>query len=220
VRRAISAPLEAPWRGCVPACCRACPPARPSSGSAPRAPTLRKRDGLGHRQRDHRRGRRHRAHADPRGLPRSCARLLRRRLNESEDPLAEESGFQSAIGAPQGGRRERGGGSGERRRGGAHLPVRARPCAPRRCAGSRQDAAGEGARAGDAHQIFAYPVHARPDARGHRRHHDGDRGPRAAKEQFRFQRAHVRPTAARRRDQPRDAEDPVGAARGDAGTAR
>ena len=84
----------------------------------------------------------------------------------------------------------------------------------RRRPGRRQDAAGAHAvgRARPAHR--AHPVHRRPDARrrhrfAHLRH--GDRPLRVPR------RAGVHQPAARRRDQPHAAQDPVGAAGGDGG---
>jgi hypothetical protein len=63
----------------------------------------------------------------------------------------------------------------------------------------------------------AHPVHARPDARRHPRAQilDEDEDGRAIR--VPQGGAGVRERRARRRDQPRDAEDAVGAARGDAG---
>ena len=91
-----------------------------------------------------------------------------------------------------------------------------RPRAARGRAGRRQDADGDDARAGDLGEVPAHPAHARPAARRHHRHahlrrEDGDVPHRAGPG------LHQHP--ARRRDQPRHAEDAERAARGDAGAA-
>ncbi len=97
-----------------------------------------------------------------------------------------------------------------------HGARRLRPPAARRRAGRRQDADGDDARAGDLGEVPAHPAHARPAAGRHPRHahlrrEDGDVPHRAG--------AGLHEHPARRRDQPRDAEDAERAARGDAGAA-
>ncbi len=67
--------------------------------------------------------------------------------------------------------------------------------------------------------LQAHPVHARPDAGRHHRHRDPRRGRRRARAALRA-RADLRADPARRRDQPHAAQDPGGAARGDAGVPR
>ena len=65
--------------------------------------------------------------------------------------------------------------------------------------------------------VQPHPVHARPDARRHHRHrHPGGERRRAAQLPLPA-RARLRQPRAGRRDQPRHAQDAVGAARGDAG---
>ena len=99
-------------------------------------------------------------------------------------------------------------------------PARRRPRAARRRSRPRQDDPGAHARRRPAPDVLAHPVHARPDAGRHRRHQHRP-GARARRHVLRVPaRADLRQRRARRRDQPRHAEDAVGAARGDAGRQR
>ena len=99
-------------------------------------------------------------------------------------------------------------------------PARRRPRAARRHSRRRQDEPRAHARRRAAPEVLAHPVHARPDARRHRRH-EHRAGARARRDVLRVPAgADLRERRARRRDQPRDAEDAVGAARGDAGHER
>ena len=99
----------------------------------------------------------------------------------------------------------------------AHRDGRARPRAARRRPRRRQDPAVQGDRRGDRDPVRADPVHARSAADGHHRR-ERVRRPRQAVPLP--PRADLHPHPARRRDQPRDAQDPVGAARGDGGALR
>ena len=88
------------------------------------------------------------------------------------------------------------------------------PPAARRRAGHRQDDARQGDRRVDLGHVEARPVHARPAA--HRHHRRDDLRPARHDVQL-PRRARLHQRADRRRDQPRQPEDPVGAARGDGG---
>ena len=84
----------------------------------------------------------------------------------------------------------------------------------------RQDEPRAHARRRAAPEVLAHPVHARPDARRHRRHQHRA-GALARRHVLRVPAGpDLRQRRARRRDQPRDAEDAVGAARSDAGRQR
>ena len=87
-----------------------------------------------------------------------------------------------------------------------------------RRAGAGQDPPDLDARPGARPQVQPHPVHARPDAVGHHRDRDPRGGPRdrAARVQVR-PRAGLRQPDPGRRDQPHPAQDPGGAAAGDAG---
>ena len=97
----------------------------------------------------------------------------------------------------------------------ARLPVRRRSPADRGRARRRQDLARQGDRPLDRRLVAAHPVHPRPPAlRRDRAHRSGT----AARSDFEFRAGRrVRERRARRRDQPRVAEDAVRAARGDGG---
>ena len=105
-------------------------------------------------------------------------------------------------------------GTGDRRD--RRRPARSRTRAARGLAGTRQDRAGQGAVAPPVARLPPHPVHARPAAD---RHHRQPRAPGARRPQgVRVSSRpglHQRP--ARRRDQPRVAEDAGGAPRSDAG---
>ena len=86
--------------------------------------------------------------------------------------------------------------------------------------GRRQDEPRPHAGRRPAPEVLAHSVHARPDARRHRRHQHRA-GARAWRDVLRVPaRADLRQRGARRRDQPGDAEDPIGPARSDAGRQR
>ena len=68
--------------------------------------------------------------------------------------------------------------------------------------------------------VRPHPVHPRPHAGGHHRHAGGLAGRRGPPALPVPARPGVHAAPARRRDQPRDAEDPIGAAGGDGGEAR
>ena len=106
-----------------------------------------------------------------------------------------------------------------RRRRRADLPAGGRPRAARRRSGPGQDHAAADALQGDAPEVFAHPVHARPDARRHRRQHDHRQRKRIQGSAL-LARPDLRAPGAGRRDQSRDAQDAVRAARGHAGTHR
>ena len=97
----------------------------------------------------------------------------------------------------------------------AVLPADRGPPAARRRSGHRQDEPRQGDRRIDRGHLEACPVHPRPPAQRHHRRH-GVRPERRDVLVPRGTRLHER--ADRRRDQPREPEDPVGAARGDGGT--
>ena len=82
--------------------------------------------------------------------------------------------------------------------------------------GPGQDDARAHARGRHRLRLQPHPVHARPDARGHRGHERPRRGGRPAGVPVPVG-AGLRQPAAGGRDQPRHAQDPVGAAGGDAG---
>ena len=112
---------------------------------------------------------------------------------------------RSPAGRPDRHRRRRGLGAAGRR-----------PRAPRRRARPRQDAAGADRCGGHGSDLFARAVHARSHAR--RRHRDQPDRRRRRRAAVRVpEGADLRQRRAGRRDQPRDAQDAVGAARGDAG---
>ena len=98
----------------------------------------------------------------------------------------------------------------------ADRPAREQPRPARGRARARQD----DARADDRrrHRLLVQPdpVHAGPDARRHHRHEHPHRGGRPARLPLPAG-PDLREPGPRRRDQPRDAEDPVEPARGDAG---
>ena len=99
-------------------------------------------------------------------------------------------------------------------------PARRRPRAARGHSRRRQDEPGAHAGRRPAPEVLAHPVHARPDAGRHRRHQHRP-GARARRDVLRVPAGpDLRQRRARRRDQPRHAEDAVGAARGDAGRQR
>ena len=100
---------------------------------------------------------------------------------------------------------------------GAHRYLEPRPHPARRRARRRQDGADQGSRRDPGDRVPACPVHPRPDAGRHpwRAHPAGEDVRRTRNGFPTGPRLH--PDPARRRDQPRFAEDPVGAARGDAG---
>ena len=112
-------------------------------------------------------------------------------------------------------RRARGGGEPH-----GDQPARRRPRAARGHSRRRQDEPRAHARRRAAPDLLAHPVHARPDARRHRRHQHRP-GAFARRDVLRVPaRADLRQRRARRRDQPRHAEDAVRAARSDAGRQR
>ena len=98
---------------------------------------------------------------------------------------------------------------------GAVLPADRGAPAARRRSGHRQDEPGQGDRRVDRRHLEACPVHTRPPAHRHHRRH-GVRPERWLVLVPRGTGLHER--ADRRRDQPREPEDPVGVARGDGGT--
>ena len=110
--------------------------------------------------------------------------------------------------------------SGQGHRTGADHHSRRRPCAAARRAGSRQDQAGRhnGNRARP--RCTAYPVHARFDAVRHPRHRSARGKPDRQAQLPLPAGSGVRPASDGRRDQPRQPAYAIGAAAGDAGTAR
>ena len=114
-----------------------------------------------------------------------------------------------------------------RGRPGHRRPARARPPDPDRPAreqprpargrpGPRQDDARPDHRRRHRLHVQPDPVHAGPDARRHHRHEHPHRGGRPARLPLPAG-PDLRQPRPRRRDQPRDAQDPVEPARGDAG---
>ena len=81
--------------------------------------------------------------------------------------------------------------------------------------GHRQDADRALARRGAEPELQPHPVHRRPDAGRHHRHAHHHRSSDGRREFVFVAGSDLRARLARRRDQPRHAEDAVGAARGD-----
>ena len=105
-----------------------------------------------------------------------------------------------------------------RRPQGPDRAVRGRPRADRRRPRARQNPDGQDRRRRAGPQLQAHPVHARPDALGYRRHPGADRDRRPARVPLQG-RSDFRARRARRRDQPRHAQDPIRGAGGDGGAA-
>ena len=138
---------------------------------------------------------------------------IRVSMSEATRVLHRGDFFTAGDHPPAGGERPDGGArqaGGDPARGGRAPRARARPDRGR--ARRRQDHAGPGAREVARPRVPAHPVHQRPAAVRHHRRLDLSARERALRV---LARAAVRQRRARRRDQPRHAEDPVGAARGD-----